>query len=1135
MRARISLVFVLLAAVSLSAQTFRGTILGTVTDPSGAVVSGAKVTVKNTNTGLERSSTTSGDGSYSIPELPIGTYDVTVTQSGFQTFVAKGVTVDVAAERRVDAALKTGEVSTKVEVAADQLPQVETTSTEIGGTFTADAIESLPVNGRDYQKLIYMNPGVAGSPDQITDSAGSYGTFSMNGSRGRSNNFLLDGTDMNDGFRNDPAINEAGVFGDPATILPLDAVAELKVISNYEAEYGRNSGAVIDIVTKSGTNNLHGSALEYLRTNNLGARNFFNNVGGENPFHNNQFGGSLGGPIYKDHTFFYFDYEGQRESGAQGGLSCVPDPAQVAADTAALGGTVNPVATALLSFFPAPNIPGTYGAALVGSEDSGCANSGAPDLSTATTFHNKVDSLIGKIDQNLGTGLLTGRYYFGNSTQAFPFAQLAGGLLPGFDTVTPTRVQLVSLSYVKNVNPSQVNEARLGWNRFAEQFYPQDHTFNPNSIGVQTGVTNPFDFGLPQITVSGFSPIGSTNSIPRRRVDSNWHFIDNYSWKVGRHDVKFGYEFRRTTIELIQDNTFRGKLGFSPVASTNVEETGNGSLTALLEGTPSSGKIASGNTLRHTAENNHSIYFQDEFRMTPRVTLNYGIRWDYFGVVHEKNNQFWQMSPANGGTEIQVGSAGGPGSLYNPDYNNFAPRVGLAYDITGKGQTVIRAGWGLFYDAFSQDIFIGHAPYNCAFCPGPAYSAATNGSSSTLSGNVLGGGPVFTAPSPLGDFFGTNPNIRTPYVQNFNLNLQQQLGSKMVLQVGYVGAIGTKLFRFRDINQPTQAQITAFDLSQCTTWGQTAPNCYIAGYDFPDGVNDSVPRTAFPNFFYVNQEESTANSSYNSLQTSLRVNGWHGLTSQANFVWSHSIDNASDLEDFIPNASQPNDSFNTAAERGNSNFDIRRRFSWNLGYALPKQAGSLARLKNGWGVDSAITLQDGQPFNFNYNFEGDYSGGGEGFDRPDVVGPIQYGRPPFNFINLTSFQVPCTFGNTTANSSSGDSNCLAGTRHFGDMGRNSLRAPSFKEWNFSVFKDTAINERVNLQLRAEFFNLLNHPNFSNPILPGFISDPASNLLDSNGRGTGNLVLTATGDVGIGNPFLGGGGPRGVQFAAIFKF
>src|ERR1700688_1947323 len=453
MKARIVLVFVLLAAVSLSAQTFRGTILGTVTDPSGAVLPGAKVSVKNVGTGLERTTQTSADGSYALPELQIGTYTVTVTLTGFQTFVTTGVTVDVAGERRIDAAMKPGQVSTKVEVSGELLPQVETTSAELGGTLTAETIEALPVNGRDYQKLIYLNPGIAGSPDQITDSPGSYGTFSMNGSRGRANNFLLDGTDMNDGYRNDPAINEAGVFGDPATILPIDAVAELRVLSNYEAEYGRNSGAVINIVTKSGGNQFHGSLLEYNRTSGIGgARNFFNTAGAQDPFHNNQFGGSLGGPVIKDRTSFYVDYEGQRESGAQSGQSCVPDPRQIAADEAA-NGAPNTVIAALLARnpWPTPNKPDpafTPSASGTGS-DIGCPLN-VNNLAVSTRFTNRVDSLIGKVDHNLNANnLITGRYYFGDSDQSFPFAQLAGGLLPGFNTTTPTRVQLVSLSYVK--------------------------------------------------------------------------------------------------------------------------------------------------------------------------------------------------------------------------------------------------------------------------------------------------------------------------------------------------------------------------------------------------------------------------------------------------------------------------------------------------------------------------------------------------------------------------------------------------------------------------------------------------------------------------------------------------------------
>jgi Carboxypeptidase regulatory-like domain/TonB-dependent Receptor Plug Domain/TonB dependent receptor len=1110
MNARMVLVFVLLAAVSLSAQTFRGTILGTVTDPSGAVVAGAQVTVKNLGTGLERTTDTSADGSYALPELPIGTYTVTVILTGFQTAVTTGVTVDVAGERRVDAALKAGQVSTKVEVAGDLLPQVETTSAELGGTLTAETIEALPINGRDYQKLIYLNPGVAGSPDQISDSPGSYGTFSMNGSRGRANNFLLDGTDMNDGYRNDPAINEAGVFGDPATILPLDAVAELRVLSNYEAEYGRNSGAVINIVTKSGTNNWHGSLLEYFRSGKLGARNYFNFAPDpKSPFNNNQFGGSLGGPIVKDKTFFYADYEGQRENGGQAGTTCVPDPAVVTASEAsivALGDVVNPVTTALLARnpWPTPNIAGSV------SDGNGCT---ANNVSTSTSFFNRVDSAIVKIDHNFNpNNMLTGRYYFGDSSQSFPFAQLAGGLLPGFNTTTPTRVQLIALSFVKVVNSSQVNEARLGWNRFAEGFFPQDKSFNPNSIGLDTGV-GAYDGGLPATTVGGFSQIGATSSIPRNRVDSNWHFVDNYSWKFGKHDVKFGYEFRRTTIMQVIDHNFRGTLSFDSIPDPNPANptTTLTALEAFLEGIPDGGKQVQGDSERHTFQNSHGLFIQDSFRATSRLTLNYGVRWDYFGVTGEKSGQFYTFNPANGGSNDLTGQ------LYGKDYNNFAPRLAFAYDVTGKGKTVIRAGWGLFYDAFSQDMFLGHLPWNCVFCPGPAYPGL--GPQALATGSVTGaplaaGQPVYSGYGPEGDFFSVDPKMRTPYIQNFNLNFQQQLGSKTVLQVGYVGSKGTKLFQFLDINQPSQAQITAADLANgVTSYG--------------------VPRI-YPNFFYINQEKSSANSIYHSLQASLRTAGWHGLTSQANFVWSHSIDTASDLEDFEPNEAQPQNSTNPGGERGNSSFDIRRRFTWNFTYQFPKMSGSWSRLKNGWGFDGVLNLQDGQPWHLNYEFQGDYSGAGEGFDRPDVISAPQYSSNPAQYLNLASFAAPCTWNPLQNPGATDESNCVAGTRHFGDLGRNSLLGPSFKEFNFSVFKDTVLAERVTMTLRAEFFNLINHPNFSNPLLPNFIGNIGAPDA-ATGQHSGYYALTATGDVGIGNPFLGGGGPRGVQFAAIFKF
>lgn len=1101
------LLAIMLVPKAAEAQTFRGTILGTVSDASGAMIGGANVTVRNVNTGLERTTQTSPDGSYRVPELPIGTYQVTISMPNFQTSVTTDVVIDVAAERRVDTALKPGAVSQTIEVSGETLPQVETTSNVLGGVMTPSQITSLPVNGRDYTKLIFMNPGVAGSPDQITDSPGSFGVFSMNGARGRSNNFLLDGTDMNDGYRNDPAINEAGVFGDPATILPIEAVAELNVLSNYMPEYGRNAGAIVNIVTRSGTNQLHGSALEYFRNNALDARNFFNTKGiPQNPFHNNQFGGSLGGPVVRDKTFFFGDYEGQREYGGQTSTACVPSPALLA-------GATNSVIKALIARnpWPAPNLnqPVTL---------AGCPNQ--PNLSATTRFKSTVDSVIAKVDHNFTKShLLTGRYYFGDSIQSFPLALTGGGQLPGFNTVVPTRVQLVSISHVWVVSPTKLNEARVGWNRFAEGFFPEDQRFDPKSIGIMNGVTNPLDFGLPKITVTGFGNIGADKGDPRHRVDSNWHFIDNFSWKFGSHDVKLGYEFRRTTVSQILDRNFRGIIAFN-------------SLTDFLSGTVDGGSQATGNTNRNSFENSHALYVQDSFQLTRRFTLNYGLRWDYYGVVGEKHDVLFNLDSTN--ALVRVGSPTLP-RLYEPDHKNFGPRLSLAYDLTGKGKTIIRAGYGVFYDAFSQDFFIGHAPFGSTFDPGSAYSGmgpVPISFGSAIKTQPLGSAPIYATPfTPMGDAFAVFRHIRTPYMQNFNLNIQQEITSRVVLQVGYVGSNGHRLFHFLDINQPSHAQITSADtLCLCIN----------------SAVNTTaVSRTSFPKFFYLYQEQSSSSSNYNSLQAMLRLRNWHGLESQVNFVWSHSIDDSSDGEDFVPNQGTPNDSTRPNLERGNSSFDVPKRFTWNFGYQFPDRKASWSKLTDGWGIDGALTLQSGQPFTLTFNAEGDYDGSGETDGRPDVVGPIKYNRgDPNNFLDLTSFAVPCTLNGAGGTS---DQNCVPGSRHFGSLPRNALRADDYRNFDLAIFKNTSLTERFVMQLRVEFFNLPNRPNFTNPIMPAFIADAVgtagidgAKVVNGSpnpnfGHMLGHYALASTADVGIGNPFLGGGAPRGIQLAVKFSF
>ena len=890
---------------------------------------------------------------------------------------------------------------------------------------------------------------------------------------------------------------------------------------------------MVNIVTKSGTNTFHGSAAEYFRNSALDARNYFNIASQPKaPFHNNQFGGSIGGPIVKDKTFFYFDYEGQREPVGVVTVANVPDPAVIADDLnnvlPDLEVEPNPVTLALLARnpWPAPNLP------------NGQASVVSPSF-------NNLTSLIAKIDQNFNpSNILTGRYFYGDSVQSFPLALTAtGGQLPGFNTFTPTRVQLVSLSYTHTFGANKINELRYGWNRFAEGFFPADRAFHPSSIGLcaasdttQCNGTAPFDSGLPIVLVSGFAQLGATSSVPRHRFDSNNQIIDNFSWKVNKHDVKFGVDFHRTSIQQYFDKYFRGRLKFTG-------DTLGDPLLDFLAGDVDRGFQYFGNSTRHTHENNFGFYVQDSFRVTPRLTLNYGLRWDYFGIIKEKNNLLSNMtdiSPAPGTGTFTLTQVGQPGlgSLYNSDKKDFAPRVSASWDVTGKGKTVIRAGFGMFYDAPSQDMVLGHLPYAPFFGPGPAYNnigPAPISSTGAIGGTIVPGQPVYDTVPPLGcgyecDAFVFDRNIKTPYMENYNLNIQQQLGSKAVLQVAYVGSQGHRLWRFFDISQPSAAQINAADI-----------NCDCI-QDF--GV-DARPLAANPyGAYYVLQENSTGKSNYNALQTSLRIMGWHGFTSIVNYVYSKSLDNSSDGEDFEPNEAQPNDSTQPQLEYGPSSFQILHRFTWNLAYEFPNRGGNWQKLKNGWGVNSIITLQGGQPFHLNYNFWDDYSGSGNAFDRPDVIGPIVYHKSdPLNYLDLRSFAIPCTVSDASDGGVGNGfaSDCVIGTRHFGNMRRNSLVGPSYKEWNFSFYKKTALTERLTMKLGVDFFNILNHPNFANPLLPAFIADAGYpgvfGLTSDHTREftDGSLPITATGDVGIGNPFIGGGGPRGIQLSVLFKF
>ena len=1070
------LLSILVLTLSTTAQTFRGTIQGTVTDASGAAVVGADVKIAQSDTGLTRTAVTVADGTFHVPELPLGTYVVTVSKEGFRTQTTKNVVVQVSSTERLNVQMTPGQVQESVEVTSEA-PLIETSRNTMGGMIPGEEAADLPVNGRDFTKLLVLVPGATGDPVGSTDSPGSFGLFSVNGNRGRSNNYLLDGTDMNDGYRNLPSINEAGVFGTPATVLPIDALAEIPVISGAEAEYGRNSGAIVNLVTKSGTNSVHGSVYGFLRDSNLDARNYFNaRPGPANKFHNDQFGLSLGGPLVRDRTFWFVAYEGQREHGSLPSIGTVPTQADIIANTPV--GGINPVIQRLLDRNPWGPLPA----------------SGSGDVQFNVPFYNRVDSMIVKLDQHLGGhnkhDLLTGRYFFGDSIQSFPLALVgAGNAAPGYNTVTPTRVNILSLSYTKLLSSALVLEFRGGWNRFAEDFFPEDRNFNPASIGLNTlpTGTGDQDFGLPLIGVGGYSSIGANTTVPRGRVDTNWQYFTNASWTKGSNSFKFGYEFRRTFVNGFFDNGVRGRLSFSDLGS-------------FLAGIPSGGRSARGDTKRGTFQNNHGLYVQDNWRLTPRLTFNWGLRWDYYGVIGEEKDRFSIIDPRDeSGNLVFVGRAGGPESLYPKDWNNFAPRLSFAYDVFGSGKTVLRAGWGLYYDAFSQDFFVGQQPWN-TFNQGPAY----NDMEFSFEPNPITAGPVYTGYAAT-DVFTVDQNLRTPYVQNFNLNIEQQVGNRMALQIGYVGSQGRKLFRYIDLNQ--------FDANGNVRYAQ---------------------------YFYVNQFQSQAASNYNSLQMSLRTRNWHGMTSTFNYTWAHSIDDASDGQDYVPNAAQPDDSFNPQRERASSNFDTRHRVQWYWTYEFPKFT-TMPKLTSGWAVNGVVTYSTGQPYNVSWLFpewgasgDPDLNGSGEWYGRPDIIKDPFVGTGGINLLDLSALAAPCTW--VSGDELTGD--CEPGSKHFGSLGRNAFRGPNYANFDFSVAKNTKLGERVNMETRIDFFNIFNHPNFSNPLLPGFSVDMFANGAQVTGNrltGTGFLQANATPDVGTGNPYLGGGGPRNLQFGLKFSF
>ena len=1055
-------------ASAAGAQSYRGSIRGTVFDPSGAVVPNATISAKDVATGLTRDAASSADGTYVVSELPAGTYEVTAKVAGFLPFRATAI-VEVGRDTGLDIVMRlSGAEKIVVEGGA---PVVETTEDVLGGVVEQQLVTELPLNGRDFGKLVALVPGVIVEGSGVAGTEKGFGQFNINGNRDRSNNYTLDGTDNNDPWFNNSALNQVGITGAPATLLPIDAIEEFNLQNQFPAEYGRNSGGVVNIITKSGTNELHGSIFEYFRNSFFDARNYFNPVGTEQTlFINNQFGGSVGGPIVRDKTFFFGAYEGQRERVGSDFNLFVPTQPQIdAAKAIALGMNpaiqTAPLEALLTRFFPASTtntIPGVVN-----------------DFNNLDNFILKLDHQISRVHS------FAIRYAFGQNKQQFPFGSLggqgSGSRLAPFAQISPTRVQVLSASLLSTPSPTHVNELRFGYTRFRNSFTSADAGFDPASVGLNfgTGFT-----GLPEIDFDGvIENLGATAfSIPRARVSQNYQILDNFTWIRGQHTMKFGGEFRRAWVSAFNDNLERGLIGFAPTgldADPVVDVLANYFLGASCDFCFTAANA--GNTQRTTYNNGLAFFAQDQWQARRNLTVTYGVRWEYFGPISEKHDLLsnfpGEFTPTS---QLVLVGSGGLSGAYNRDLNNFGPRVSVAWSPFLN--TVVRAGYGIYYDYIPQDLMIANFTDVAGIAtnpigPQPVIPLDFNGDA--FSGAATSPGqlpaPVFTQPAlPLQqpEIFVTQHNLRTPYVGEWNLNIQQQLSRGAAVEIGYVGSKGTRLTRLFNANQ--------------------------------DGVN--------PNYSTVDVFATNTASTYNALQLQARFANFHHLSGFTSYVFSKSLDGASDGIDFnFATAALPQNADNLQAEKGPSTFDARHRWTTALNYVLPVWSAAPKKLAEGWQLNTIITVMSGQPIGI---IDGNNFGGINGHQRPNVVpgvDPILNGSPAFGYINPLAFSDPAPDG-------------------FGDLGRDAIYGPGFWNIDFSVTKDTPLTERVKLQLRAEIFNILNHPQFA---LPGGSISPGAAPHDP--VGCPGCFSTQTPDVAQGNPGLGGGGPRVLQFAARFTF
>jgi Carboxypeptidase regulatory-like domain/TonB dependent receptor len=1093
----------LLLASTLFSQTFRGAINGTVTDAAGAVVTGATVKATNTATAVSLTTTTTSNGEFAFQDIAVGAYKVAVSMQGFKTAVIDNIAVTAGSAYTLPVRLTPGSAGTTVvEVSAAALT-LDTTTTTQSDTIPPENLQTIPVQARDFSTLIAVAPGYGGYAIN--------GFGSVNGTRANQLNWQVDGTDNNDFWHNIPAINQGGVSGIAGTVMPIDAIDEFSAQTQSNAETGRNAGGTINVVIKSGTNDLHGSAYYYNRNEYYAATSPFFHATPDfpkpPPLRNQDVGGTIGGPIIKNKTFFFLGFERQNYIFGLTGLATEPSTAWLAAARATPGFTGdNPLSDRLLaSLWPSsiqnlPAAPNNYFATVP---------------ATGYSYNE-----VGKIDHDFNQkNHLLFHFFYGQGNQIQPpgaslALATASSNLGNYFEVAPIRIENYSLVWNSVITPRMTNQVLFGISYFTQVFHDK-YVPDVHSLGLFTSPDSlvkgqPLP-GAPNLFISGFDPVGITPH--EGRNDITGHLSDNLSYTVGKHLLRFGGEVRQGRVN---EFYFRNSLGvFHFTGAATCPGTSGVPACALadfLQGDFNSASIAVGNAERHVRANAFDFFAQDAWQVTPRLNLNLGLRYDYMGPLHSDSNDLAVFIPSRG----LVLQGNGIDSPFPPYHKSISPRVGFAYQPTASERTVVRGAFGIYYDQINMNPFLDFRPPISGADGlqdnpiGPSPVANYSIGAATWQANQYIFPPNIPCPTLSGcantyNVYSVNQNFRTPYVYNYNLQVEQSLGNgAAVLQVGYVGSAGHRL-------------TTVYNLNQCQPLGSlTCVNPLQAQY---------------PNIGSAIQLNSAANSNYNALQSVLKVRGWHGVSGQLAYTWSHELDTISEYRGVIQT-----DYTNPRLDYGNGDFDTRQNFTTFLNYAIPGSSHGPKLLTHGWELSTLMTFHGGQPFNF---YGGNLLPSGSGTMRPGlnlIQDPFSGVSHSFSlaagglpWVNPAAFCIP---GSTILiNGNSGQ--CPGTTSLVGNLARNAFFGPGFADIDLSVIKNNQITERVKLQLRAEMYNLYNRRNFAS----GAGSVGASTCALSAACPTGfagGLVGDTIGDIN-GAPGIGPGEPFALQLAAKIIF